>query len=425
MRFKTMVYKRARGHYEYAAMDMARSRLALILAAVGWAWLAQGQIDPVKRELIQLGYNQPIQGKGPLGGYAFYYLNLPAFLETNLTLRLAVAPVYLDTELGIREALGPWTDLGLGMHGGGFADGYAEIRRGDFRESESFIGHGGGVSASLYHLFNPGRKIPLSAVLRVETHYSIYSRDDDTADDFELPDDRNAWNFRTGLRWGGIEPMMHPEFSLELSAWYEAQMRTDTGAYGFNNDRKVESVSHLYWARALMSYTLTNWPHQFALSLTMGGSTSADRFSAYRLGGVLPLVAEFPLTLPGYYFQEISAQRFILLGGNYLLPLDRENRFALSFVAAAAVTKYLRGLEQPGSWHSGVGAGLRWRPGKTFQMSVGYAYGVDAIRNSDRGAHSIGFLLQWDIEAAGHGLFEPGDNPIRSRGLPRLLRFGR
>ncbi|HKQ37089.1 MAG TPA: hypothetical protein VJ063_03360 [Verrucomicrobiae bacterium] len=408
------------------ATETARvpSGLALILAVAGWACSAHGQIDPAKRELIQLGYNQPIQGKGPLSGYAFYYLNLPEFLETNLTLRLAVAPVYLDTELGIRQVFGPHTDIGLGLHGGGFADSYAEIRHGKFRESESFTGHGGGVSASLYHLFNPGRMIPLSGVFRVENHYSVYARDDKTADTFEVPDDRSTWNFRTGLRWGGIEPTMSPEFGLELSAWYEAQARTDSGRYGFNGDRRVEPLSHLYWARALISYTFTNWAHHLAISMTIGGTSEADRFSAYRLGGLLPLAAEFPLSLPGYYFQEISAKRFALLGANYLLPLDPESKWALSFVAAGAVTEYLEGLQQPGSWHSGVGAGIRWRPTKTWQMSVAYAYGVDALRNGDRGAHSIGFLMQWDLEAAGRGLFEPGEYPIRSRGLQRLLNFG-
>lgn len=406
------------------AMDKARSRLALILAGVGWACSVYGQIDPAKRELIQLGYNQPIQGKGPLAGYAFYYLNLPEFLDTNLTLRLAIAPVYLDTELGIRDVFGPQTDIGLGVHGGGFADSYTEIRHGNLRESESFTGHGAGVSGSLYHLFNPGKMIPLSGIFRVENHYSVYTRDDDTADTFKLPDDRSAWNFRAGVRWGGIEPTMSPEFGLELSAWYEAQVRTDSGRYGFGGDRRVEPLSHLYWARALISYTFTNWAHHVAISMTLGGTAEADRFSAYRLGGILPLAAEFPLSLPGYYFQEISAKRFALLGANYLLPLDSESTWALSFVAAGAVTEYVKGLEQPGSWHSGVGAGIRWRPTKTWQVSVGYAYGVDALRNGNRGAHSIGVLMQWDLEAAGRGLFEPGEYPIRSRGLQRLLNFG-
>jgi len=277
---------------------------------------------------------------------------------------------------------------------------------------------------SLYHLFNPGDLIPLSGVLRVENHYSVYERDEKTADNFALPDDHATWNFRTGFRFGGIEPTMSPEFGLELSAWYEAAVRTDSGRYGFNGDRRLEAVSHLYWARALLSYTFTNWAHHIAVSLTLGGTANADRFSAYRLGGILPLAAEFPLSLPGYYFQEVSAKQFALLGANYLLPLDSESTWALSFVAAGAVTEYLEGLEQPGSWHSGIGAGIRWRALKTLQMSLGYAYAVDALRNGNRGAHSIGFLLQWDLEAAGRGLFEPGEYPIRSRGLQRLLNFG-
>jgi len=195
----------------------------------------------------------------------------------------------------------------------------------------------------------------------------------------------------------------------------------DSGGYGFSDDRQVEPISHLYWARALLSYTLTNWQHHFAATLLVGGSEKTDRFSAYRLGGVLPLAAEFPLSLPGYYFQEISARSFFLFGANYLLPLDSEDHWAVSFVGAVAATDYLRGVEQPGSWHSGVGAGVRWRPTSNWQVSLGYAYGIDAIRNDDRGAHSIGFLLQWDLESAGRGLFEPGENPIRSRGLGRLL----
>src|SRR4051812_4208581 len=119
------------------------ARITGFAFAIAWAWTAQAQIDPVKRELLQFGYNQPMEGRGPLAGYAFYYLNLPQFLKTNLTLRLAIAPVYLDSELGISHVF-PNTDIGLGIHGGGFADSYSEIRRGDFLKSESFTGHGGG-----------------------------------------------------------------------------------------------------------------------------------------------------------------------------------------------------------------------------------------------------------------------------------------
>src|ERR1035441_3056196 len=136
-----------------------------------WCWLmlllpvaASAQIDPVKRDLIQFGYNQPTEGREPLSGYAFYYHNDPDFLRTNLTLRLAVAPTYLDSELGFGHALGPETDLALGLAGGGFADSYNEIRSGKWIEGESFAGYGGELSGGVYHLFNPRQLIPLNLV---------------------------------------------------------------------------------------------------------------------------------------------------------------------------------------------------------------------------------------------------------------------
>src|SRR6185436_12761188 len=168
--------------------------------------LCYSQIDPYPREMFQLGYNASFQGHPPLAGYAFYYRNLPNFPRTNLTLRLAVAPTYLDSELGIRQVFGDDTDLGIGAAGGGFADSYSEIRRGTFHPSESFTGHGGETSASLYHCFNPSKQIPLNGVFRLIGHFSTYSREDDTKSTFELPEDHFTFSVRSGLRWGGKEP---------------------------------------------------------------------------------------------------------------------------------------------------------------------------------------------------------------------------
>ena len=91
-----------------------RILLALGLIAPG---IGRAQIDPIKRDLIQIGYNQPLEGQAPVAGYAFYYHNQPGFIRTNLTWRLALAPVYLDTELGILQAFGPQTDFALGAAG--------------------------------------------------------------------------------------------------------------------------------------------------------------------------------------------------------------------------------------------------------------------------------------------------------------------
>jgi hypothetical protein len=60
---------------------------------------------------------------------------------------------------------------------------------------------------------------------------------------------------------------------------------------------------------------------------------------------------------------------------------------------------YLPGLSQPGNWNSGLGAGVFYTS-PTWRVLVGYGYGVDAIRSDGRGAHSIGFLLQFDLSHA-------------------------
>src|SRR5204863_4564535 len=115
-----------------------------------------GQIDPVQRQLLQIGYNGALEGLPPQSIYAFYYYNKPSFLQqTNLTLRVALAPTYMDSELGISRALGQYTDLGIGVAGGGFADNYREIRQGRYLREESFLGYVAELSLSLYHLFNP------------------------------------------------------------------------------------------------------------------------------------------------------------------------------------------------------------------------------------------------------------------------------
>jgi hypothetical protein len=382
---------------------------------------ASAQIDPVKRDLIQIGYNQPLEGRAPLAGYAFYYHNQPDFLYTNVTLRFALAPVYLDSELGFNHGLGPNTDFAIGVAGGGFADSYNEMRNGKWIEPESFDGNSAELSASVYHLFNPGDLIPLNFVLRGAAHYSAYDRNDNTAANFQMPADETSFNVRTGLRWGGVEPTLFPDLAMEISAWYEGEFRNESGSYGFNNDRETEPGTHLFWGAAALSYTLPESKQSFSVRLVAGSSLKADRLSAFRLGGFLPLSAEYPLSLPGYYFQEFSARQFALLNATYVLPIAPNERWNLEFNGATASMDYLSGTEQAGNWVSGVGAGILYRsPSDKFKIIAGYAYGIDAIRSGGRGANSISFLLQFDLEKP-HGAAFTDAEPGRWRGWNWLL----
>jgi hypothetical protein len=366
-----------------------------------------------------MGYNAAMQGHQPLAMYAFYYRNDPDFLErTNLALRTALAPTYLDAELGIKEVLGERTDLGLGFGGGGFADSYSEIRQGTYLPKESFYGHSAEVSASLYHCFNPGQMIPLNGVLRGTAHWSFWNEMSDTDDAFEVPRDQGMLSVRTGLRWGGREPTLFPKLAMELSVWYEGQFRARDEVYGYG-DRSLERQTHLFWAEALLAYSIPQWKHNFYVSLSAGHATDADRLNTFRMGALLPLVSEFPLSLPGYYYQEISAENFVLFGANYSIPVDSKERWNVNFNATTAWVDYLPGLEQPGHSHTGVGAGVLYKS-RSWKVMLGYAYGVDAIRSDGRGAHSIGFLVQLDWAEARRVWFKP-EPPGRWRGVQRVL----
>lgn len=398
----------------------------LLLLSSGIPWTARGQIDPVKRRLIQLGYNQPLEGKAPIAAYGFFYLNEPDFFSTNLTLRLAVAPIYIDSELGISRLLGPHTDFGIGLAGGGFGDSYGEIRHGVFEQRESFSGDGGELSSSVYHRFNPEQQIPLNLVVRASLHQTFYRRDSETSDQFEIPHDRTTFNIRTGLRYGGEEPSMTEPAALELSAWHETQFRINSGQYGFNGDREVEPFSHFLWARARVKYALFPSEQMIQASLTGGNVWRADRFSAYRLGGLLPFSSEFPLSIPGYFYQELSAERFALLNAQYSFPLVPSKSWRVDILAATGWVDYLDSLQQPGSWHSGAGAGVTYiSPSGSWLASLLYGYGFDAMRTRGRGANQVALLFQYDFEAKARGksrFFVPGMDPYRSRGAEEIFR---
>ncbi len=394
------------------------SGLGLVIACWSGVWTASAQIDPVRRDLFQFGYNAYLEGHPPLSAYAFFYHNQPEFLRTNFTLRLAIAPTYADSELGIRGLFGPSTDIGIGVAGGGYGDSYFEIRQGKYLPKESFDGYGGQASLSLYHCFNPGKQIPLNGVLRGIAHFATYDPTGETAPNFQVPDDMGIFSVRAGLRWGGREPTLFPDLAMELSIWYESDFRTHSDVYGFG-DRSVESKSHLFWTEAFLAYTIPNLEHKFSVNITAGTSIDADRFSAYRLGGFLPMVSEFPLSVPGYFYQEFSAEEFALFSGSYSVPLGTRSRWNIRLNASTAWLDYLHGLEQEGHWRSGAGAGLFYAT-PVWRVMVGYGYGFDAIRSHGIGAHTIGFLFQFDLSPAKEAFSQPVP-PGPWRGLQRVF----
>jgi hypothetical protein len=385
-------------------------RILLLSVMLGLPAGLRAQLDPFPRELIQLAYSKEVIGHAPIAGYAIYYRNVPAMADTNLALRLAVSPVYLDGELGLKQLLGPDTDVGLGLAGGAYAYNYAEIRDGKWYREESYTGYGGGTSASVYHLFNHGDRIPLYGILRGGFQYVDYERDDETAPSFAIPRNQPFFLVRSGLRYGGLEFDLMPDMAMELSAWYEGQFRLESGPYGYAGDRAINPSSHLFWARALLDYTLPELKHRFGMTLNAGTSIHPDRVSAYRLGGLLDLVSEFPYTLPGYYFGELSAKNLLLITGFYQIPVDPARRWWVGVTAGTGLVSYIPGLEQSNTWNSGVGARISYGgPDDRMKLLFIYGYGIDAVRNGSRGGHEVAFAMQLDLEKSRKGA--PGTTP--------------
>ena len=385
------------------AMPVSR-QIPGVFQLIGASLLAgincSAQIDPEHRSLLELGYDQPLTGQGPQAIYAYYYYNTPDLFKTNTALRLAVAPAYLDGELGFKQLLSPTTDVGIGFNGGAFGANYYEVRQGQYYKSESFDGDGGGASVSIYQLLNPGMLIPVNVIARGGVLDSTYLDTSETADDFTLPRNQIMGYTREGIRVAGKEPLLYPDLGLELSVWFERQWRLDSQQYGYNNDRSISPNVNLYWLYAGLNYAWTNSGQKISFSFTGGGSTDADRFSAWRLGGVLPLVSEFPLMLPGYYYEELTATRFQHFYAVYDVPLDSDHRWDFRLEAATAHLDYLPCFEQRSSWQTGAGGGLSFTTkSKKLEIILRYGYGFNAIRDGKEGAQSIGLLFQYNFGA--------------------------
>ena len=283
------------------------------------------------------------------------------------------------------------------MAGGGFADSYNEIRGGKFIPGESFDGHGGEMSASVYHLFNPADLIPLNLVVRGTAHYSVFDRDDETASNFQLPPTTANSASAPACVGAASSRRCFRRWRWNCPCGMKANSAPTPAPTVIDGDRELQPTSHLFWAEAALSYTLPKSQQNFYVRITAGTSVDADRFSAYRLGGFLPLIAEFPLSLPGYFYQEISARQFVLLNANYLLPLDPNKRWNL----ALNVVQRVRGLSarrgQPGNWLNGVGGGILYRsPSDRFKIMLDLRLrrGRHPLRRTRRGqhrrAHAIG-----------------------------------
>lgn len=369
-----------------------------VLATVLWllaAVPAAAQIDDTKRLLLEGGFEDGVGNPGPAGAYAFLYMNRPDAAGKGSALRLALAPVFVDAELGLPGLLGERTDLGFGLSGGGYAFSRQEVVRGDQRVGESFIGHGVSPSFSMYPKIGDVGPVPLAGVFRLALVQTDYQRTADTDANFVLPPDELTGQARVGLRLGGQEPGMERSPALEFSMWYETRVRDRPAVYGYG-DRSVRRSVNMYWTRLLFVPPSDEIRSSFGAGA--GGADRLGRLDAYRLGGQLTQNAEFPLVLPGYFNQEIPAHQYAHFWARGGVPVTRSRKVYANLLAAVADVSPARGSDPGGVWHAGFGAGLEFSPRDgALHAELSYGFSPTALRGGRRGGHSLALTAEIDF----------------------------
>ncbi len=366
--------------------------LALLLVL---ARPAAAQPDPEPRANLEVGVEGPLRGESTLAGYAFLLWNRPHFPADDESLRVVIAPTYLESEL-VRNDW-PWGGhaVGLGISGGGFRFGHEEFRRGQHLEGESFWGHGVEVPLSYYPGTTIAGVLPLEGQIRLTPGYHVYQRSLGTRDHFELPPDSELLTGRLGLRLGGVPPELLPNLALEASIWYEATYRAHAGRYGLaERPQELEHLTHRAWARLAAVLTPARG-HTIEVATTAGVTADTDPLSSFRLGSALPFRSEFPLILHGYFVEEIFARRFWLVNASYRFPAwPGAQRVQLRLGVDYAYVDYLAGHALPRRSLRGLSADVSIALARKVTLLLGYGYGADAPRGGTFGGHEAIALVE-------------------------------
>jgi hypothetical protein len=381
--------------------DAASSTARYLTGAAGLAGLllaavpADAQPDPEPRAYVEVGTEAPLKGNAPINGYAFFLWNRPHFPNTDQYLRVVVAPTYLLTELVQDHWPSGRHAVSVGLNGGGLRYGHAEYRNGNYKEEESFWGHGAELPFSYYASTKLFDKLPLQGQIRLTPAFIVYQDSFGTAERFELPPDTGLLTGRVGLRLGGVPPELLPQLALEASAWYEAVYRTNAGTFGLpERPERLEDLTQRAWGRVAAVITPADG-HTVEVLATAGLTRSTDLLSSFRLGSALPFRSEFPLILHGYFVEEVFAKQFWLVNASYRFPAwPGSRKVHLRISADMAGVEYVDGHRLPREHLRGVGGDMSVAVTPRVTIVAGYGYGFDAPRNGGFGGHEAHALIE-------------------------------
>jgi hypothetical protein len=289
----------------------------------------------------------------PLAGVNYLALD---WRDTGNQLNLFAAGPLLTANFAEPRLLGSKWDAGVNLFGF-FLDRTDEIfREGEEVPAEEIDGRNASASFFLGH--------PLGSFAKLDLTYRVarneYSRGEDTADDFVLPNDTTTQSASAELRYD------RAGYRAVVSGSHH--MRSDWDPWGLPGSTEFDPAQKDYdrWRVTLRKTWWLEKFRNFGLELTHLGGSDLDRFSRYDFG----IFGD--LGIPGYQSGLVRADEASGLEMSYGINFGEVVRIELEG-ASAWVTNEDTGLED--EMLSGVGLEgslpLPWQLLSNFELGVG------------------------------------------------------
>jgi hypothetical protein len=369
-----------------------KSLLAIALGVLAVRAFAQVDVEHRRTVTLQTGASV-YQGEEALGGFGYFWFNEDRFPWTNTALRVFFAGIYADAELSYYVAGNTNTAVGLGAGGGLFLDSVTPYVNGERLARQSFYGDDVGGRVFINQTIPNPTPLPLN----VRGSYFIYQtfyRNNTSTENFILPPDFYTQTILAELRFGGIEPGLLSKRGAELYIAADANYRSGFDRFGPAAGPTLGRQSDYERLFASLGAKLPAGPLNVYARVAGGYGDHLDELSSWKLGGNLVSIEPYSYTIHGYYLREISADRFVMSNLALSVPVEEAHHLAIHFYGDWANARGVAPMARDYDNYFGVGAGVSFRgPWKT-DFLVSYGYGINAVRNGDRGGHEIALGLE-------------------------------
>jgi len=367
-------------------------KTALLILALVLAHDALGQVDTEHRRTLTLQTGFPLKGDEQASAFGYFWFNQNHYPWTNTALRVIFAGIFADGEFSYFLPANTNIAIGVGLDGGLYIDNITPYHNGEILSKQRFFGD----LADARMFVNETIPNPTPLPLNVRGTYSVggsWYRKTDTTSDFTIPDDFLTQSLTAELRFGGIEPGLTARRGAELYLGADANYRSGFEAFGPTGALLPARVQYQRAYGSLAAKIPVQLTTFFA-RVGGGWGQDLDELSAYKLGGNLLGVEPFTVTVHGYYTREFFADDYGIANFEVRQQLTEEHALTAHVYSDWAALKPVPPAAS--DWHNifGVGAGVSFRALWDIDWLISYGYGINAIRDGDRGGHEVGLALE-------------------------------